>query len=455
MKILLHIGVPKTGSTAIQVHLELNRGWLSTRGVALPQTGHSEGYGHVLLFEDRTNAHLERLQSELARLEQEGVRLAVLSWEGLNTYTPEQLENVRRHLGGREVEILAYLREQSEVVQSGYLQAIKQRIQRRTLDDFNSQDRLISPPHIDYASLLERYAEVFGCGNITARVYERELLVKGNIVLDFLSIVGAEPDDHFILAPTKQNVSLDVGTAAVLNVMDSLYSNGAEREELVDLMLCHIDADGPDAKYFLEESQVCKIRAHYAASNARVMQEFVDLPPGRQYLFSPEKQTWSGAENPVELGERKFSFLSGLKDYKSWRGSALDSSSLPAIASPVSGWWSPEAEGLWSSGDTSRLRFRICPTMIPVHHGSLSLHLRGQYFADNESSLVDLPGLPEQRIDLCDAALEIPLESFDRYGRIDIRIAHDRPTTPSSLGINNDERELAYFLRSAAYQLNA
>jgi len=409
----------------------------------------------VLLFEDQTTGHLERLARELDELEQGGARLAILSWEGLNTFNRRQLENVRHYLGERPVEVLAYLREQSEVVQSGYLQAIKQRRQKRSLDDFNNCDRIITPRHIDYHKLLQRYAAVFGQDKVRARIYERKLLRGENIVLDFLAAIGAEADDRWILAPNEQNVSLDVGSACVLNVMDVFYSDKVERDNLVDLLLCHINEAGADEKNFLYRENVEKIRQHYAESNALVLRDFVEVKPGRDTLFCLEKTTWISSARLAELGAAKFLFLAGLTDYRSWRGQALRAELLQTVASPVLGWSQPEQHGLWSRGDLSQLRFRICPTMIPIQVTQLSMRFRGDYFADNASSRVVVPGMAEQRLSLADGVLQVPLASFDANGCIDIILKHDKPVTPRSLGMNNDERELAFLLRELSYSLDA
>jgi hypothetical protein len=455
MKILIHIGVPKTGSTAIQAHLGLNAGWLRECGIAVPTTGYSEGYGHVLLFEDQTNDHLERLRVELGELERGGTQLVIISWEGLNTFSAVQLDNIKQHLGGRPVEVLAYLREQSEVVQSGYLQAIKQRRQRRSLDDFSTVNRIVTPPHIDYSSLLERYAGVFGRSSIHARIYERKLLQGQNVVVDFLAVIGLQPDARFILAPNEQNISLDVGSAAVLNVVDTHYSDPKERENLVDLLLCHIGVEGSDEKYFLGAAEVEMIRTHYIDSNATVLRDFIENKPDRDTLFSPNKPTWISASGSVELGARKFGFLSGMTDYRTWRGQALEQESLQIVASQVRGWSQPEPQGLWSRGAESRLRFRIRPGGISVHARRLVLRLEGDYFAANESSTVQIAGQAEQRIALDGGDIDLPLSSFDPYGCIDIGLLHDTPTTPLSLGMSDDDRELAYFLRRVSYTLEA
>ncbi|MBT4522036.1 MAG: hypothetical protein HOC23_18710 [Halieaceae bacterium] len=453
MKITLHIGVPKTGSTAIQAHIGLNRGWFSEHKIAIPETGFSEGYGHVLLFEDRTNEHLEQLQDELDALKLQGYEHAVISWEGLNTFSRERLENIKQHMKGHEVEVVAYLREQSEVVQSGFLQAIKQRRQKRTLDDFLTIDAIITPLHLDYNWILSKYADVFGESNVRARVYEKAALAEQNIVIDFLQVLGVDADARFILAPDAQNISLDVGSAYVLNITDSLFGNLEERDALVDLLLCRVTSEGPDEKYFLSKSHVMHIRAHYAKSNDVVRRKYLETPIGRDTLFAHDHSTYAAQNRLEQLGGEKLSFLSAMKAYRSWSGQDLVGSDLQVIASPVRGWSIPELAGLWTRGEKSSVCFRVMPTKISPHARTLKLKLEGAYFATNEATQVRLPGMAPARKALNTEDIEVPLACIDDYGRIDIQLVHDHPTTPRSIGMNEDDRELAYLIRKASFTI--
>ena len=61
MRILLHIGTDKAGSTAIQQHLYQNRHWLLDRQVYVPLEGLGENNGHAQLFESESDEALERL----------------------------------------------------------------------------------------------------------------------------------------------------------------------------------------------------------------------------------------------------------------------------------------------------------------------------------------------------------------------------------------------------------
>lgn len=451
MKITIHIGVPKTGSTAIQAHLGLNRGWFERHGYAVPQVGWSEGYGHVHLFEDKTDDHLIRLREEISQFSDKGFRHAILSWEGLNMYGVNKIKNVLSFLEGHDVRVLAYLREQSEVVQSGYLQAVKQWRQRRSMEDIANSPRMLTPPHIDYSKLLGRYERVMGAEKLDVRVYERGLLHKKNVVLDFLQAVGLEDDEDFILAETEQNVSIDAGSAYILNALDPIFSEDEGRATLVDLLLCRIDDQGRDQKYFLSADRVQLIRDHYQQSNQEVLRKYVKQDLGRDLLFSEQKITSTDAESFEALAAQKLHFLYEMKDYRSWGGEALDPGSLNTITSPAQGWSPPEKYGVWSRGDQSTLRFRICPTRTTPYAETMRLSIQGAYFADNGSTVVSLPGGEEQRIDLRDATLEIPLIELDPYRRIDIVLRHDHPATPASLGQGDDERALSFSIQKAQY----
>jgi hypothetical protein len=451
MKITLHIGVPKTGSTAIQAHLSLNRGWFQARKIAIPTTGFSDGFGHVLLFEDTTTALLGDLKKELAQLEADGTDHALITWEGLNMFSLPQVETVADFLQGHAVTVLAYLRDQTEVIQSGYLQAIKQRRQRRILENYQDTDILIKPQHINYESLLGRYATAFGAGNVNIRVYERDRLIKGNIVVDFLDALGLEPDEEFILAKSEQNISLDVGSARILNVLDSLYSSSEDRDALVDLLLSHIAKHGADQKYFLPKSQVELIRSHYADSNTAVLQKYAGNSLTRSTLFSMDKNVEVGNTDLDKLAEKKFRFLNEMKDYHYWRGEALTPGGLIRVTSQGSGWSTVEPAGVWSCGEVSHLRFRICRSTISPFASTLRLSISGQYFHENKNTSVSIPGVEAQTVDLTDIALDVPLASFDSYGRISIRLDHSSAVSPYTLGMHEDFRDLAFMLQSAQF----
>ena len=111
MRVYLHIGTDKTGSTSIQGHLLTNRAWMHSAGVYLPRAGMGVRSGHAGLLQNLQGDHIETLGLELEQAVTEGFRAAVLSWEGMTFYSDEDINSLRAILADYPVTVIVYLRE--------------------------------------------------------------------------------------------------------------------------------------------------------------------------------------------------------------------------------------------------------------------------------------------------------------------------------------------------------
>jgi len=209
----LHIGHTKTGSTSIQNALGAHREALARHGVCYPR---SPGWGnHALLPAamaapelrergvhpafwgglppaERIARFLEEFPKEMAALPPE-TRLVVLSSEQCIHMQPDvaSVARLRDFLAPhfRRVRIVVYLRRQDEHYASAYTQLLRDGVVEAPRLPAGGSRQLA---HYDYAGLLRRWAEVFGEDAVLPRLFERELLVNGDAIDDFLALCGAE-----------------------------------------------------------------------------------------------------------------------------------------------------------------------------------------------------------------------------------------------------------------------
>ena len=112
-------------------------------------------------------------------------------------------------------------------------------------------------------------------------------------------------------------------------------------------------------------------------------------------------------------------------------------------------WQEPENWGVWSKGKESKLRI---PT--PSNASSMTFNLRALVTEKHPTQLVDvlINGRLQKSLRLLKASgnvIEIPLEKNDLQSNfLDIEFKFRNPTSPSKLGINEDDRTLAIGLES-------
>ena len=94
MKVFLHIGTDKTGSTAIQQHLYVDRQWLLARGAYVPLTGLGKDNGHQMLLNTMADEQMSCMADELATAEADGFTYAIISWEGMRFFRPRQIKRL-------------------------------------------------------------------------------------------------------------------------------------------------------------------------------------------------------------------------------------------------------------------------------------------------------------------------------------------------------------------------
>ncbi|WP_395646273.1 hypothetical protein [Terricaulis sp.] len=213
-RVHLHIGRSKTGTSSIQRTLRDNTAALATLGYCYPGAArnHNDIVRHLAKGDvNATRGVLEEISAAPGDV--------IVSAEGFQDLPPEK---ARAWLEAFDVRVIVYLREQAAALASAYQQWIKGRLETRTFEQF-----VESRGVIDYVGFLDAWADSFGRNALTIRLYEREELVGGDAVLDFLSLLRIDPAELSI-DPTDANPSIAGPLLEAKRRLNETYPGSAE-----------------------------------------------------------------------------------------------------------------------------------------------------------------------------------------------------------------------------------
>ncbi len=242
---ILHIGTEKTGTTSLQAFLALNRDRLAGQGVFVPLTlAPLAGQGQlnhsrlaVAAMDDRrfrddlrqeAGIHdLDRLLAyrratfrafaeEVAAAPRCCDTLLISTEHGHSRLdTDASVAHAKAFLDPfcESYQVVCYLRPQSEMAISLYGMFV--------LDGVTDIEKLppVPPPadytrhvfakpgYFDYATLLDRWARVFGEAAMAPRIFERRTLAEGNVIDDAMRHLGLDAAEFARPATQNNNVS--------------------------------------------------------------------------------------------------------------------------------------------------------------------------------------------------------------------------------------------------------
>lgn len=304
-RLIVHIGAPKTGTTAVQKFLFRNRGALAQQGVLYPAGGMLNGAHHLIgaaIFPGRVNRLKGVRQDEVMARAVDEIRQEIASRNpGTVVLSTEYLwgelssANIRRLLDpfrDMTLEVVAYLRRQDLFAQSLYVQAVK----GGYASSFADWIKMVPSSAKGGFNLHRVLAAWRDCGldvRVIARVYEKDQL-NGDVCADFVAAVC--PQAKVTLAESRKvvNSAPDTATIEILRRVNAICAD----KEVAQHLRREISAVSPprspfapltylppgDAESFLEQ---------FAASNEKVAREFLKRDDG--VLFRDPLPGSSGA----------------------------------------------------------------------------------------------------------------------------------------------------------------
>ncbi len=235
----LHIGMGKTGTTALQVFFSGNRKAMEEQGVAYPSLGEIEGAHHLLsphvprFLKNTWNFQsVDDWAPELATTDADSI---LLSSELMSRATHDELlpfcASVMKWFAPK---VVIYVRRQDDIIMASYNQHIKSGLQKKQLIDIYKE----MIPQFDYAALLSPWENIVGRENIIVRPYEQAQFFDGDLRRDFLkNVLNIHILDSFVFARTNPNPSLTKVASEYLRMINNVVFDQARKERFRDLLL--------------------------------------------------------------------------------------------------------------------------------------------------------------------------------------------------------------------------
>ena len=292
MKIVLHIGWHKTGSTAIQKFLCENRQALLDRfGVLYPETGMFTVAHHLVAWSLQeplidpwalSIGFHEKAEDLFSGIFHEaktrGANTALISSEAfVPSFSSVRLDRLAQLLAGHEIHVMVYVRRQDRAVESFYGQVVRQ---------FESRSPLEFEPYIahldrwlDYTAVLDAWKQAIPGVIVEPRVYDRSRFPQGNVVADYLAAIGLDMPVAVAVDEGDVNASLSPLSIRALARINATYQLNKEVHEKVVTLLHEIDAgeDTLQAGFFDSKARMAYLK-QFESSNEALFHHWQGYP---------------------------------------------------------------------------------------------------------------------------------------------------------------------------------
>ena len=301
--IYLHVGAPKTGTTALQYFLYDNRTVLEQHGICYPDFAFGfpgipdNRNGHFLVHRV-LDEHRHRVREKEKEIFDVGFRKLeelvgqydqiLLSEETLwndremQTKKYEKIRNACEKIGAK-LQIIVYLRRQDLVLPSYWGQLVKSRL-AMSFSEFLASGKY-QQYRLDYAKHLQMLEDVVGRENIIVRPYEKQQYqgAQKSIFSDFLAIFGLELSEEFSIKIEARNQRLDKRSLDLKAVFNQNAAYHEKKSFLVELMgeMPKQERDGEE-QYYDSRTQR-EFLSQYEAGNEQVARRYLGRKDGRLF----------------------------------------------------------------------------------------------------------------------------------------------------------------------------
>lgn len=289
-KLILHIGLQKTGTTFLQQNFHgrarklrsVGVQYLSPKGNLPTNKVSAAHHWMVAAIRNLPNSYIpsvpfsflpQYVQNLRTKIGRNDYPLALMSSENFSRMTDPQVAKLRQHLRGIDTEIVIYLRRQDIWIDSWYAQMVKTG-RKISLDEAVAEMR----GFLDYRSLIARWGKNFGKDNIRLGVYEN-LDTPDALWADFFKLIGCPEAAEIELQEETANVTLAPQLTAFIEIAQKTTGyNPALRRFLESV---NPQFERGTALKFMSEDQARTLVDEYVRCNQEIARDFF----GRDHLF--------------------------------------------------------------------------------------------------------------------------------------------------------------------------
>lgn len=319
----LHIGTPKTGTTAIQHFCQDNQDTLNRYGYCYPKSVYCYPNigiwrnGHFLtgkIFDaegERDFAKEDVIFEEgfhkIYRLFEQYDNL-ILSDEGIWHHGTRKeskfFEKIQNELekGIFTIKAVVYLRRQDDFLYSWWNQQVKEGMHGTSV--LNWERMVTECPFIrlDYYNVLQQFADVIGKENIIVRRFDRKKFFGETIYADFLNAVGLQYSAEYQVLTEIQNVSLTKNDNEIKRLLNELPELNAKSNQIFRKLLQECSQSAPDDNQYgmFSEEEMKVFLLKYEEENSKIAREYLGTEEELFEKTYKAKEKW-GADNPEML----------------------------------------------------------------------------------------------------------------------------------------------------------
>lgn len=302
-KLYVHIGMGKTGTTALQNFFAENRKVLSRHDLNYPTHGVMSNAHHLLsphvprFLEDQWT--FESVEEWAPRLVKSRENRILLSSELMAWADEAKARKFCAQVSAFfDLHVVVYLRRQDSIIMASYNQQIKAGPQRRRID-------LIYRKQIerfDYPKILAPWADSLEPGKLIVRPYERQQFHGSDIRRDFMKhVFNMDLGEDFAFNEQNSNPRLSLAAGEYKRMVNCLVDDSEKNERFNELLMQYsAEADVSSTSVFSSQSVLSPEQRLEIIETTREANEFV----AKQYLARPDGRLFLDAEpDPGEAWE--------------------------------------------------------------------------------------------------------------------------------------------------------